>query len=40
MTCFDINMEEKWTYSWGLGKRGSKDPTQKPWGHFCGQGCI
>jgi len=26
MTCLDITMEEKWTYSWGLGSEGAKIP--------------
>jgi len=29
MTCFDINMEEKWTYSWDWGNEGAKIPPKK-----------
>jgi len=34
MTCFDITIEEKWTYSWGLGSEGAKIPPKKRVGAF------
>jgi len=37
MTCLDITMEEKWTYSWGLGSEGAKIPPKNMWGHFLEQ---